>query len=146
MSNCIKHSGTMRCVCENIGVCGAPGEPGRRGCGGLKFHCLADHGYIWDFYPTSNQAGPDSAPPFQGLTPTGSMIPSASKDQGTGWSASITLTPRSLCCAVISRVVAVEQPDPPRLSFPLILRLQSLILESMDLRLRWLKIAYFKRG
>jgi hypothetical protein len=27
---------------------------------GLKFHCAADHGYIFDFHPTSNKYGPDA--------------------------------------------------------------------------------------
>ena len=47
--------------------------------------------------------------------------------------------------AIISRL---EQLDPPRLSFPLSLRFQSLALEgmlTMHLRLQWLKMAYFKR-
>ena len=34
---------------------------------GFKFHCLADQGYIWDFHPTSNQAGPDPIPPIDGV-------------------------------------------------------------------------------
>ena len=39
----------------------------------FKFHCLADHGYIWDFHPTpiANQAGPDLVRPIEGLTATG---------------------------------------------------------------------------
>ena len=41
---------------------------------GFKFHCLADHGYIWDFHPTSNQAGPDRVPTVNGLTPTGELV------------------------------------------------------------------------
>jgi hypothetical protein len=41
---------------------------------GFKFHCLADHGYVYDFHPTSNQAGPDPVPPVEGLTPTGEVV------------------------------------------------------------------------
>jgi hypothetical protein len=41
---------------------------------GFKFHCLADHGYICHFVPTSNQAGPDTVPPVEGLTPTGEIV------------------------------------------------------------------------
>ena len=41
---------------------------------GFKFHCLADHGYIWDFHPTSNQADPDPIPPIEGLTATGAVV------------------------------------------------------------------------
>ena len=41
---------------------------------GFKFHCLADHGYIWDFHLTSNQAGPDRVPAVNGLTPTGEVV------------------------------------------------------------------------
>ena len=41
---------------------------------GFKFHCLADHGYIWDFLPTSNQAGPDPVPSIEGITPTGEIV------------------------------------------------------------------------
>ena len=26
---------------------------------GYKIHCLADHGYVWDFHMTSNAEGPD---------------------------------------------------------------------------------------
>jgi len=41
---------------------------------GFKFHCLADHGYIWDFLPTSNQAGPDPVPSIEGITLTGEIV------------------------------------------------------------------------
>ena len=41
---------------------------------GFKFHCLADHGYIWDFHPTSNQAGPDPVPAIEHLTATGEIV------------------------------------------------------------------------
>ena len=41
---------------------------------GFKFHCLADHGYIWDFLPTSNQEGPDRVPTVNGLTSTGEIV------------------------------------------------------------------------
>ena len=41
---------------------------------GFKFHCLADHGYMWDFFPTSNQAGPDTVPAIGGLSVTGSVV------------------------------------------------------------------------
>ena len=41
---------------------------------GFKFHYLADHGYIWDFHLTSNQAGPDPVPPIEGLTATGAVV------------------------------------------------------------------------
>jgi hypothetical protein len=34
---------------------------------GFKFHCLAVHGYVWDFLPTSNQAGPDPVDAVEGL-------------------------------------------------------------------------------
>jgi hypothetical protein len=41
---------------------------------GFKFHCLADHGYIWDFHPTSNQAGSDLVPSTDGLTARGEIV------------------------------------------------------------------------
>ena len=41
---------------------------------GFKFHCLADHGYMWDFLPTPNQAGPDPVPSIEGLSDTGSIV------------------------------------------------------------------------
>jgi hypothetical protein len=41
---------------------------------GFKFHCLAYHGYIWDFYAISNQARPDSVPSTYGLTVTGAVV------------------------------------------------------------------------
>ena len=41
---------------------------------GFKFHCLADHGYVWDFHPTSNQVGPDRVPTVNGLTSTGEVV------------------------------------------------------------------------
>jgi len=41
---------------------------------GFKFHCLADHGYIWDFHPTSNQAGTDPVRSTDGLTATGDVV------------------------------------------------------------------------
>jgi len=41
---------------------------------GLKFHRLADHGYIWDFHPTSIQAGRDPVPSTNGLTATGEVV------------------------------------------------------------------------
>jgi hypothetical protein len=41
---------------------------------GFKFHCLADHGYVWDFLPTSNQAGLDSVDAVEGLTSTGEVV------------------------------------------------------------------------
>ena len=41
---------------------------------GFKFHCIADHGYIYDFLPTSNQAGPDPVPHIEGLTATASIV------------------------------------------------------------------------
>ena len=41
---------------------------------GFKFHCLADHGYVWDFLPTSNQAGPNPVPSIEGITPTGEIV------------------------------------------------------------------------
>ena len=41
---------------------------------GFKFNCLADHGYIWDFHPTSNQACSDPVPVIQQLTATGEIV------------------------------------------------------------------------
>jgi hypothetical protein len=41
---------------------------------GIKFHCLADHGYIWDFHPTSNQAGTDPVPSTDGSTATRKVV------------------------------------------------------------------------
>jgi len=41
---------------------------------GFTFHCLADHGYTWDFHPTSNHAGPDPVPSTDGLTATGEVV------------------------------------------------------------------------
>ena len=41
---------------------------------GFKFHCLADHGYIWDFHPTSNHSGPDPVPAVDGLAATGEVV------------------------------------------------------------------------
>ena len=40
----------------------------------FKFYWLADHGYLWDFHPTSNQAGPDPVPVIQQLTSTGEIV------------------------------------------------------------------------
>jgi len=40
----------------------------------FKCHCLADHGYIWDFYSASNQAGPAPVPSTDGLTATGDIV------------------------------------------------------------------------
>lgn len=40
----------------------------------FEFHCLADHEYIWDFHPTSNQVRPDPIPPIEVLTPTGDVV------------------------------------------------------------------------
>jgi hypothetical protein len=48
-----------------------PNNPIERG---YKFHCLADHGYVWDFHPTSNQCGPDPVPTIDGLTLTGQVV------------------------------------------------------------------------
>ena len=41
---------------------------------GVKFHCLGDHGYIWDFHPVSNRFGPDPIPHIPGLTRTGNIV------------------------------------------------------------------------
>jgi hypothetical protein len=41
---------------------------------GFKFHFLADYGYIWNFHPTSNQAGPDPVPSTDSLTATGGVV------------------------------------------------------------------------
>ena len=41
---------------------------------GFKFRCLADHSYIWDFHPTSNQVGLDPVPSTDGLTATGEVL------------------------------------------------------------------------
>jgi len=41
---------------------------------GFKFYCQAYHGYIWDFHPTSNQAGPDPVPVIQNITATGEIV------------------------------------------------------------------------
>ena len=40
----------------------------------FKFHCLADHGYIWDCHSTTNQTGPDTVPSTDGLTATGEVV------------------------------------------------------------------------
>jgi hypothetical protein len=48
-----------------------PNTPIKRG---YTFHCLADHGYVWDFHPTSNQCGPDPVPSIEGLTATGAVV------------------------------------------------------------------------
>lgn len=44
----------IRCTGRSLDTYKMPNKPIERG---FKFHCLADHGYIWDFLPTSNQAG-----------------------------------------------------------------------------------------
>ena len=41
---------------------------------GFKFHVVADHGYVWDFHPTSNKEGPDPVPHIDGLTATGEVV------------------------------------------------------------------------
>jgi len=41
---------------------------------GFMFHHLADYGYIWNFHPTSNKAGPDPVPSTDGLTATGEVV------------------------------------------------------------------------
>lgn len=44
---------------------------------GLKFHCAADHGYVFDFHPTSNKSGPDpfsSATIDEGMNDTSSIV------------------------------------------------------------------------
>jgi hypothetical protein len=46
----------MRCTGRSCDTYKMPSKPIEQG---FKFHCLADHGYVWDFVPTSNQAGPD---------------------------------------------------------------------------------------
>ena len=121
---------------------------------GFKFHCLAGHGYIWDFHPTSNQTGPDPAPPIEGPTATGAVVYHLLQKlpRSRYWIVYLdnfyTSVLCSVGCAMISRLVAVVQLDPPRLSFPLNLKFQSLILKSMiamHLRLQWLKIVYFKK-
>jgi hypothetical protein len=41
---------------------------------GFKFHVVAEHRYVWDFHPTSNQVGPDPVPSIEGLTATGQVV------------------------------------------------------------------------
>jgi len=41
---------------------------------GFKFHCVANHGYIWDFHRTSNQTSPDPVPVIQNLTATAEIV------------------------------------------------------------------------
>jgi hypothetical protein len=61
----------MRCTGRSQDTYKMPSKPIEQG---FKFHCLADHGYVWDFVPTSNQAGPDPIPAIAGLTATGSVV------------------------------------------------------------------------
>ncbi|RPA98281.1 hypothetical protein L873DRAFT_1579108, partial [Choiromyces venosus 120613-1] len=41
---------------------------------GFKFHCLANHVYIWDFHPTSNQTGLDPVPTIEEVISTGEIV------------------------------------------------------------------------
>jgi hypothetical protein len=61
----------MRCTGRSRDTYKMPNKPIQRG---YKFHCLADHGYVWDFHPTSNQCGPDPVPSIEGLTATGEVV------------------------------------------------------------------------
>lgn len=61
----------IRCTGRSLDTYKMPNKPIEQG---FKFHCLADHGYIWDFHPTSNQAGPNPVPIIDGLTPTGEVV------------------------------------------------------------------------
>lgn len=76
-SNVTIDEAMMRFVGRSVDICKMPGKPIEVG---YKFHCLADHGYIWDFWPHSGtKDGYDSLPPdatqpsVGGLTPTGAM-------------------------------------------------------------------------
>jgi hypothetical protein len=61
----------IRCTGRSQDTYKMPSKPIEQG---FKFHCLADHGYVWDFLPTSNQAGPDKVDPVPGLTATGEVV------------------------------------------------------------------------
>jgi hypothetical protein len=61
----------IRCTGRSKDTYKMPNKPIGRG---FKFHCLADHGYVWDFHPTSNQCGPDPVPSIEGLTATGEVV------------------------------------------------------------------------
>lgn len=61
----------IRCTGRSLDTYKMPSKPIEHG---FKFHCLADHGYIWDFHRTSNQVGPDPVPTIEGLTPTGEVV------------------------------------------------------------------------
>ena len=86
-------------------------------CIAFKFHCLANHGYIWDFHPTSNQAGPDPAPPIEGLIATGGVVSSASKATSIKLlgGTSITFTTQSLSL-IGSAMISARSPSTPFLS------------------------------
>jgi hypothetical protein len=50
----------IRCTGHSSDTYKMPSKPIDQG---FKFHCLADAGYLYDFHPTSNQAGPDPISP-----------------------------------------------------------------------------------
>lgn len=68
-SNVTIDGAMMRFLGRSIDTCKMSGKPIEIG---YKFHCLADHGYVWDFghIPAPSEA---VQPEVGGLTPTGTM-------------------------------------------------------------------------
>ena len=76
-SNITIDEAMIRFMGRSVDICKMPSKPIEIG---YKFHCLADHGYVWDFWPQSGtKDGYDPLPPTAiqptpgGLTPTGAM-------------------------------------------------------------------------
>lgn len=76
-SNVTIDEAMIRFLGRSIDICKMPGKPIEIG---YKFHCLADHGYVWNFWPHSGTKDgydplPSNAvqPSGGGLTPTGAM-------------------------------------------------------------------------
>ena len=61
----------IRCTGRSSDTYKMPSKPIEQG---FKFHCLGDHGYIWDFHPTSNRSGLDPVRHIPGLTSTGDIV------------------------------------------------------------------------
>ena len=77
-SNVTVDEAMMRFLGRSVDICKMPGKPIEVG---YKFHCLADRGYVWNFWPHSGtKNGYDPLPPIAvrptpgGLTPTGAMV------------------------------------------------------------------------
>jgi len=76
-SNITIDEAMIRFMGRSVDICKMPSKPIEIG---YKFHCLADHGYVWDFWPQSGtKDGYDPLPPTAiqptpgRLTPTGAM-------------------------------------------------------------------------